>query len=487
MISKVIRTGSFDMDVPAITLLNTFSKGFDKGQFEKTAALFDDRISGIVPRADKAYVQVISTGAQEYYGPNNNADGFIESARKFTFPAPAKGVEKTAMLGAGLLGYHDRSFMSQGAVYKNHVNRNKKGVPSGIIKFAGYNEDMHRGELLLELNLPAWNKEMEKLASGDSIYFSMGCSTPTDCCSYCGHRAADRDQYCDCLKYNSLGMDKEGHQVFAITDVPLFHDISGVFRPADKIAFGLRKVASDGILTGADLAEIEGLVVPLSYIRQHMNKHASCRGDLLHKLAEIEKEVIMAAEGPDSDMKDVFSQEEQQCVPDNIMKKLQTADPGDAFGALKKRMVILPLDQFMKLIAGDDVYDDEVAPVVDQAKSLLPGIFGRMSCESNVGSMLEDSSYEPRECVKDRSIEPVADELVAEHSLDSKPLGMRVMRISLNPRPKQDKAIIKLASEKTAAAEFIAREYAKYQLSFLEGSSDDYTLRLTLAQNASNV
>jgi len=488
MISKIIRTGSFDMDGPSVTLLNTFNRGgLDKHQFEKTAALFDDRIANLETKPNKAYVQVISTGSQEFYGPNNNADAFNERARSFTFPEPRRGVEKTAMLNGGLMEYHDRSFLAQGAVYKNHVNRNKKGKPSGLIKFAGYNPDMHRGELVLELDLPAWSKEMEKLANDQSIYFSMGCSTPFDTCSYCGNQAAERKSYCSHLKNNSLGMDKEGHQVFAITDVPLFHDISGVFRPADKIAFGLRKVASDGFLTGAELAEIEGLTVPVSYLRQHINKTAAARVDLLHKLAAIEKEVEMAADGPDCILKDTFAQEEPTGVPDDIMSRLQTAEPGDVFGALKKKNVILPLDQFMKLIAGNDTFHDEVEPVVDQAKDMLPGIFGRMLGEGDLGSMLEDSSYEPHDCVRDRSLDKDADKLVEPFSVDPKPMTVRIMRVSMSPRPKRKKIIIKLASEKEAAADFIAREYAKYQLSFLEGAADDYSIRLTLAQNASNV
>lgn len=488
MIAKSIRTGSFDFDIPAVSLLNTYSRGFDRDQFEKTAALFDDRIKEIVPAKDKAYIQVISTGAQEFYGPNNNADGFNETARSFTFPNPAPGVQKTAMLGGGLTEYHDKTFLGQGAVYKNHVNRNKKGKPSGHIKFAAYNPDMHRGELILELDLPAWNGEMEKLAREEPIYFSMGCSCPADACSYCGKRASDRKDYCDHLKNNALSMDKEGHQVFAITDVPLFHDISGVFRPADKIAFGLRKVASDGFLSGAELAEIEGIAVPVSYLRQYINKIASRRSDLLHKLAAIEKEVLLSTEGPDHDMKETFSREIPEEVPCDVMKKLQTAEPGDAFGALKKKMVMLPLEEFMKLIAGDDLYNEEVAPVTDCAKGMLPGIFGRLLEDGNLESMLEDGTYEPQECVHDRSLEPEVDKLVGGHSLEAGPVATRVMRITISPGPRKELKIDKSASEKVAAAaDFIAREYAKYQLSFLDGSADDHTIRLTLAKNASNV
>jgi hypothetical protein len=473
------------MDVPATTLLNTFSKGLDKSQFEKTAALFDDRIKEIVPQKDKAYIQVISTGAHEFYGANNNGDAFNESARSYTFPHPAPGVEKVAHLNGGLLAYHDKTFMSQGAVYKNHVNRNKKAKPSGHIKFAAYNPDMHRGELILELDVNKWGKELEKVAKEEPIYFSMGCSTPADLCSYCGHRAATRDDSCDHLKHNMLSMDKEGNQTFAITDVPLFHDISGVFRPADKIAFGLRKVASDGFMTGVELAELEGLTVPVSYLRQYMNKKASDRQALLHKLAAIEKEVMLSTGGPDCDMKDTFAKEEPAEIPENIMNKLQTADPGDVFGALKHRSIILPIEEFMKLIAGNDMYKDEVEPVIDHARSMLPGIFGRL-LEGDTSSMLEDGSYEPHDCIRDHSIEPEVDSLISDHSLEHRPMTMRVMRISLKPKPKK-RVIIKVASEKIASADFIAREYAKYQLSFLEGSADNYITRLTLAQNASNV
>ena len=115
-------------------------------------------------------------------------------------------------------------------------------------------------------------------------------------------------------------------------------------------------------------------------------------------------------------------------------------------------------------------------------------MFSKLLGNGDVGTMLEDGTYEPNESIRDRSIIPEVEKLVSGHSLEQDPVAIRVMRITLKPGSPKSITIEKDASEKVAAvADFITREYAKYQLSFLEGSADDHTIRLTLAQNASNV
>jgi hypothetical protein len=478
MIPKIIRSGSFNMDEPAVTLLNTFSKGFDKSQFEKTAAMFDDRIKDIDIVPGKAYMHVISTGAQEYYGPNNNADGFNEGPRRHIFPDPAPGVEKTAMLRGGLLEYHDRCFLKYGGVYKNHKNSRKGGTPSGVVKFASVNPDMHRGELILELDLPAWSGEMEKLANNEAVYVSMGCSCPSDICSICGHEAFTRQQYCDHLKNNPLSLDKEGNQVYALSDVPLFHDISGVFRPADKIAFGLRKVAS-GVVTGAELAMLENLSTPLDITMGSLSKQAADKLSLLQKLAAIEKKILMKAEDecPLAEaLKGMDGDDEN--VPEDVLRRLSATDTPKVMKALSNRNVMLPLGMFMKIMTGGEFEDEDL---IAAAKSKLPGVFSRMLEDDELSSKLSDGSYEPGGCVEHTTAVD-AERLVPHLSLDQEPLTMRITRMSVAPKVK---VLIKTASS-PAASNYVASEYAKYQLAYLKGKSEDF-LHLTAALNEAMV
>lgn len=455
------------MDGPAVTLLNTFSKGFDKDQFEKTAAVFDDRIKNLDVNPDRSYIQVISTGAQEFYGPNNNADGFNEGPRKHVFPHPAPGVEKAAMLRGGLLGYHDQSFMERGAVYKNHVNSKKGGTPSGLVKMAAVNPNMHRGELILELDNDKWDRELEKLASGEAIYFSIGCSCPSDKCSVCGNEARTRSQYCDHLKNAPLSLDKEGNQVYAISDVPLFHDISGVFRPADKIAFGLRKVAS-GVVTGAELAELEGLATPLDLTKGSLSKQAAEKLDLLHKLAAIEKKILLKTDDGSTKLADALrGVDGDDCdVPDDVVNRMSMEDPGKVFQALSDKKILLPLGLFVKLL----LKDDGPGPAdVERAKGMMNGAFGRMLDSDNLESKLTDGSYEPRGSVG-RGLAEDAERLSPHLSLNDGPMSFRITRAAL--KPVRRLVIIKTASWSKEAA-YLADEYAKYQLAFLGSAGDD--------------
>lgn len=490
MIRKSIHPDAFNFDFQVSTMLNVYSGGFDKCQFQKSAALFDDRIKDIKPMEKMAYVQLISTGAMEFFGPNNNADGFNESKREFTFPFPAKGVQKTASLGGGLEAFHDSTFMKHGGVYKNHMNRTKGGSPQGQVKFAAYNPDMHRGELIVELPVDKWDKQLQKIARNEPVYWSMGCSIEADCCSMCGHRSRTRDEYCEHLKRSPLALSKEGHQVFAINDTPIFHDISEVFRPADKISFTLRKVASEtDVVLGADLADVDGwgqIVNPFA------KTAAEARLDMLKKLAAMEKKIMMSpAEGGHKAMILSFHPSSGfGAVDERSEKELSRAEPEDAISATAARKEMLTPDMFSKIMLKDKA--GEVP--TDLMKEFLPGIFQKLLGQSDedLFPILSDDAYDKCVCSKcrDRGAEAAADRLRPSLSLDHEPVRMRVMRITIMAPGKR---IEKKAAERVAtpselrAASYLAAEYVKYQLAFLAKHAGEDTACLTLAGNLSSV
>jgi hypothetical protein len=80
---------------------------------------------------------------------------------------------------------------------------------------------------------------------GEHPEVSMGCRVPHDVCSICGNKAAKKNEYCEHIRFENKKVYPDGRQVYMLNIQPTFFDISFVFRRADKIAYTLRKVASE--------------------------------------------------------------------------------------------------------------------------------------------------------------------------------------------------------------------------------------------------
>ena len=173
---------------------------------------------------NKAYIHVIAMTDSTRYGCNNNGDYFY---------------------GDDLRKYHP-NFVKNAHIYLHHVNKDpKKSIGKPIYSF--YNENMHRVELVLEVDKknPMAAGIITKLKNGESTYVSMGVSVQKDICSICNHESRTRAEYCIHLKTQMGKILKDGRQVYAINPAPLnFFDISVVSRPADKTAWTLEKAAS---------------------------------------------------------------------------------------------------------------------------------------------------------------------------------------------------------------------------------------------------
>jgi hypothetical protein len=282
-----------------------------------------------------------------------------------------------------------------------------------------------------------------------------------------------------------LTITKEGHQITAITDTPYFHDISGVVKPAEKISFGLRKVASGHVIGSAELAEMYGLTPRIETVRRFLSKRAADQEELLRKLADIEKELLLApADAPDKALIDSFAPESghgDACAA--ALPAMKDKPCGEVLGALKKHLVVLPLDVFLRLIAGDA--PEGLMPELADVRSSLPGVFGRLLGDPGLAEFLGDSSYEP-EPTLDRTLLADASGLAGECSLDTEPTRMRTMRAVLRAPPVKRIVIVKEAAGMDPRAELVAREYARYLISFADGL-DAPRQRLTVAQMLANV
>ena len=276
---KLISPSGWDFDRPAAQLLKISRDGrltgHDRQTFIKMASgsenVFLPYLDNVKFAEDEEPMHLVALGAKEAYGPNRNGDGFLEQILRECHP----------------------SFVKFAKFYRNHKNKDPK-ISYGTVKCSAYNERMRRVELLIGLNREksaaernggfVADEELEKLAKGDDIAVSMACRVPYDECSYCGHKARTRDEYCTSsmckaggCKDNLTRLIKVGNDVHILhvnNPSPTFFDISNVFRPADRIAYGgkadyLMKAAGDGGFMGIDgakLAQDMEVMAPLAVI-----------------------------------------------------------------------------------------------------------------------------------------------------------------------------------------------------------------------------
>lgn len=477
---KVIPPGSFSFDDPVARLVDVWSQGIDRKWVEKRAAVLTREIADIRPEAGHSFIHLISMGASEAYGFNRNADGFNEKAGSFKL-----GNGKTVQLGGGLMQYHP-TFMKYGHVYKHHKNDDpSKSI--GEIKAAAYNPDMRRGELIIKVphNLE-WEDDLQKLASGKDVPFSMACKVANDMCTECGHRARTRKEYCDHLKNHISEITKEGHYIGAMNDVPGFFDISKVIRPADRIAWSLQKVASLDLATigGAELAEQLGLSAPAWSPGYGGGSYAE-KMSASDKLAEIEKHVDAMANGKENNqLRKVLFGCPSSRMSNQDMSTLKQGSLGGVLRKLAEAEIVLHPADFFQLVMGPKFssIQDNVSMVVDT----LPGMFDRLTKSGEASECAADTTYDPTDTAIPRHVSNLIEKLAGDHSMAYVPVQTRAYAaIVRGVSPWVEGAKI---GEKQAAVSnqvgYLAKEYAKYILSFVkESGCNELTTRLTVLRN----
>ncbi len=206
------------------------------GVLTKTAEMsteLADYIRAMKTELDKMYILVNALSAGEYYGPNRNGDYMAESV---------------------LQKYH-KHFEDQGHVYKHHKNKDPK-IALGKVLFSHYNPNMHRVELVCELNANKDEAFINRIERGEYPAVSMGMRTPYDECSICHNKAKSLPQYCKHLKYEMGRTYSDGRRVMAINPAAKFFDISFVMIGADPTAGVMKKLAGlDIVRSSAQLGE----------------------------------------------------------------------------------------------------------------------------------------------------------------------------------------------------------------------------------------
>lgn len=178
------------------------------------------------------YVLINALGAEEYYGPNKNGDGFPEYYES-----------KSNLINDGR-EYGYKTFQHNAKLYKHHVNKDP-AKSYGDVLLSIYNQGMHRVELIVRMDREKAPDECRKAEAGEIVSTSMGTKVPYDVCSICGNKAKTRDDYCCHLRESMGKILPDGRKIYAINPFPKFFDISLVFVPADVTSRVLIKIAED--------------------------------------------------------------------------------------------------------------------------------------------------------------------------------------------------------------------------------------------------
>jgi hypothetical protein len=497
MQSKRITAGFWDYRIPTSRILDVGRSGVDAGQMQKVASdNLMSELKNIKPEKGYAFVHVITNGDGAHYSSNTNGDYFNEGPVLWTFPEARQGLEKTAMLKGGLKEFHNWTYNKYGGVYTEHRNSRKKdpktGKPyekQGDIGLALYNDRMHRGELVLKLPINKWQPVLDKIAKEEPVTWSMGSAVPYDICSRCHNRAKSRKDYCDHLKYLMNKTAADGGLICAINDETYYHDISHVYIPAEKIAFTLEKVASGERPLRAEY-EAEGLWLPAELVDKLAGQVTSKRYVILQKLASLEKE-LECGESSLLQMAPAFKRDPKEET--DLAAKLSGIPLEQLFSTCAKKQMLLPPRTFAIILvskgkqANPELDLESELPWLD----LLPGKV-RSLFSSCPFDDLEDGAYTP-----DKRIIPAAgavktlESCEGELSLAPAPVTRRITISVLRgddkqpsrQTPKADTQDKEAGERNNRIADLVAREYAKYQISFLHTSGDESLLPLVVLQN----
>lgn len=450
---KLVSSSDFNwQDIPS-SLMKVASRGLDQGWAEKRAAVLTKELADLRPVPGHTLVHVLAVGDTEKTGANRNGDGFS---------------------GYWNAKNHDH-FIKRAHVFQNHKNHDPK-LSVGSVKLSAYNAEMGRIELVLALDNVKCAEAVDKLEKGEEIAVSMGCKVAHDVCSICGHKAPSPRDYCDHAKYAMTKILDDGRQVYVDNPDPGYFDISIVPRPAERTAFSFRKVASAdaAVVSSTILAKQAGLWVP-SHMLSSQDDRVQHKRAILHKLAEMEKEIEGKLTPVDESLSKTF---EEGKLGKQDASRLQRVGLDGVLDQLAEAKVTLPLRDFLRLISREHNPDLEAA--VPGAEEALPGVFSRM-CQD--GEDCEDSTFDGCPMSMPASIQEMLEPLIGSFGAGA-PLHRRVTIAVIRGKPAPSMA--KRASSPEPVADGLARLYARYKLAVLSHPAnleDEVLTRLAVLQN----
>lgn len=492
---KIIEPGSWDFGAPSASLVKMSSNGLqgdDMGVLVKRAgAEFANQIKDIKVAKDQIPVHLIAMGSTEGYGPNRNGDGFKEAALK---------------------EYHD-TFVKYAKHYRHHENKDPD-KSYGSVKASCYNEPMKRVELLVVLNSTkeaadkhggfVADKELEKLNKGEDLAVSMACKVAYDICSNCGNRAANRDQYCttsDCVgsagekrggcKHNLTKLSSDGHILHVDNPHPTFFDISTVFRPADRIAYGgvadyMSKAASGEVLGGAALAAAWGVTSPADVaLIGVQGSNVVNQIKLAYKLAAAEDSLSNLQSRRELQIARAFGSDIQGTMDLSPLGELGSTKFAGGLSALASQKIVIPFRDFLKLEVSEA--SEKYASLVDSVPRHLPGVYNRLISSPDLETQIRSNPYTPARQLAPSQQRVWADKMAGDFSLSHDSVLRRtqisaIRNLSLPPVLQE----VQMTKESSfSEAEAYAKRYALYKLAFLSSVKDnvELTAEMVIRQN----
>jgi hypothetical protein len=484
---KLISPLGWDFQQRIVTPVKVSSRGLfgtDRQEFLKTAShSFLDQLNNVKFAKDEVPVHLIALGSSEAYGPNRNGDGFKEAACR---------------------AYHD-TFVKFAKFYRNHKNKAERGDPYyGTVKASAYNEEMRRVELLCGLNAEksaadrnggfVADAELEKLARGEDIPVSMACRVPNDVCSFCKHAARNRDEYCTSEKCAAGGCQSnltrlvkvagDLHHLHVDNPHPTWFDISRVFRPADRIAFGGKADYLTKSATDADWFDMQTYIkaaecstAPIDVVLHQSGSHGlwsekyASQVRLGYALASMEGERAAIDEYRTFG----FSK-----FPIEKMAAFGTDKCNTQLAALADRQIILGLSDYARL-TGETEH-------IKSASALLPGIYTRMVDDESLPLRVEAGACAFIEKTANEDSRTLAAVTFADHSLQKSAADDRGFLSCIRERSAPEFISFEKSASYDEDAEKLAKDYAMYKLAALwRTASEDVdfplTVRLSLRQN----
>ena len=457
---KAVST-TWDFGEPQTSIIPVCSYGCDRTWMSKQADCFDRRdLEDLKIEKGHQGLKVIALGDYEYIGHNANGDAFTEKGGSFR----AKN-GKPIEIKVGNVQTHP-TFVTHGRVYRNHKNDDPKYSFGPVLKSA-HNDRMKRVELIVSVPEDVFADDLQKLANGDSLGWSMACRIRGDFCSTCANFATKKAEYCNHVRDHLTDIDDSGHPVFLYNDGMTYFDISRVFRPADRIALTLKKVAHIEKLGSATLAEQLGIKVPSWMISADNVQHASnAIFKLATKLADIEKTMPAAS---------IFAVNQEPL-------DLSGMSRSSIFDSLVDQKINPPLVDFIELVTGDRPTDEQA----NEAQNLMPGIFGRAIQDGSWAELSPGSDVK----TASRNLVSAADacklhKVAERYSLDEPYVCRRaiVSAVRSEVNSKQQKTAQKSLSTDSVIVK-MAIAYAGFQLNMIAKHPDDaFLAKRVVSQN----
>jgi len=309
---------------------------------EKTASEALEYIKHVRPTPGKTSILVLAMTASDYFGGNRNGDGWNEHE-------VIAGPERIPVEDGITHSY--KTFETDGNIFKHHCNKNPANRLGEVSK-AFYNQKMHRVELLLSLLHNLAEDIIERIERGEFPAVSMGCKVRHDICGICGNKAPTRAQYCDHAKWNLGQMLPNGKRVIVWNPKAKFFDISMVRKPADRIAYMMKKVAEESVyevISSAELGE---------HLDWTENKLAELgKLSLIQKIINGNAVALKDDDGITPDARAIESFCNNVAVPasrtmpqfdDNTVRQLVQRHPAEVLATLSDMGIVLTTPEFMK-------------------------------------------------------------------------------------------------------------------------------------------